>query len=94
MELEGESLERLTRFILFDPSGTDGDQQLVMGFIASLQDDSYRWRCDRDIAPEYGSEQHVVRLRDGLRLVLVLDYNGDPGVVQVASVLTDRDWAG
>jgi hypothetical protein len=90
VELEGESLERLTEWILHSPHGTDGDNQLIMDFISTLVDGSWkeRWHRQRDLAPRFGSEQHVVELRVGLHPVLVLDYDGEPGLVQVLAILT------
>lgn len=90
VELDRESLDRLTHWILYDPSGRDGDRRLVMEFIASVNDGSWsgRWHRVRDVAPQYGSSQYVVELRDGLQLVIVLDYEADPGVMQVPLILS------
>jgi hypothetical protein len=41
------------------------------------------------VAPVFGSEQPVVQLRAGLRLVVVLDAGGEPGLVQILAILAD-----
>ena len=91
MKLDDESLNRLTEWILDSPHGTDGDNQLIKEFVATLIDGSWRdrWFRERDVAPVFGSEQHVVQLRAGLRLVVVLDAGGEPGLVQILAILAD-----
>ena len=85
MEIDRESLERLTVWILSDPSGREGDRQLIMEFLTSVSDGSWptRWHRTQNLAPEHGSYEYVVHLRDGLQLVIVLDYEAEPDLMQV-----------
>lgn len=97
MHLERESLDRLTTWVLYGhTTGTDGDVQLVTEFLRTIEDGSWRdrWHRIEDLAHEHGSEQWVVELRPGLRLVLLLDYDGDPDLAQVLSISADGGWAG
>lgn len=89
MFLQEESLEKLTDWLLNSPLRLEGDHELVMEFVRRIPDESWRtrWRTIRDVAPQHGSAQYVVFLREQLRLVIVLDVNGNPGVMQVRSIL-------
>jgi hypothetical protein len=85
LRIDEESINGLTHWLASALDVQEGDRQLILAFVESLRDGSWRdrWSRVRDAAPAYGSEQHVLTLRDGLRLVIVLDYNGVPGAVQV-----------
>lgn len=69
-------------------NGTDGDHQLVLTFLESVADGSWRDRWFREpyLATKYGSEAHVVQPRPGLRLIVVLDFDGEPGVMQLLGI--------
>lgn len=92
MEIERSSLEQLYDLVSYPPSGRDGDGQLIVDFIQSIEDGEWlqRWRVIRDLfAPDLGSAQYVVYLREGLAFRVVCDYNGQPEVAAIDPLIVE-----
>jgi hypothetical protein len=90
VELDEYSLELLADWLNGSVDRQEGDRERILEFVDRLDDGSWcgRWFSQRDIASMHGSQQHVLHLREGLRLVLVLDFDGQPDVMHVPSVLS------
>lgn len=90
MHLDVASLELLADWLDVSDRRLEGDRELILELIDSLEDGTWKTRWyrppTRDLYVEHGSAQWEVYLREGLSLVITFDYGGEPDIVQVQAI--------